>query len=143
MSIYADTIAAAKRAAAERQTAEQVEEERRKAALGSGRAIAFEFLKSVVLPELEQARADLEQEGFSADIGNGQNEHYLRYSLSVPGKRVGQSTTLLFKATACESTGRGIPILLCGPMGSDGDSIPLEKSVVVDRIRSFILHAIR
>lgn len=83
MSSYDETIAAAKlakEAAAQRAidaAARQKEAEQR----ASAEALAF--LKAVVVPEVEKARAALEAAGYPAEIGNGEGASGVRCSLHM------------------------------------------------------------
>ncbi len=136
---YAQTIIAARRAAEEKATAAAAAEQRKKEEAAHCQNRAEEFLRNVILPELEQARRDLEAEGISADVGNGQTpEQQPRHSLTVltpSGSRVLRFTAGLYwpNSDCCTAA-----IHLSSGTGTAAEHLPLSKERVVETLHAFL-----
>lgn len=134
MTTYSDTIAAAKRRNAESLAAREAEEADRLRKIDSGYARAEELLTALVLPELEQARTDLEEAGIKADVGNGKSNGHIRYSLTI--HRQGGPTSLLFNAgVQWNDDGCVEPVIECGLKPKH---IEHNKQAIEMEIRKFL-----
>lgn len=136
---YAQTIIEARRAAQETAAAAAAAEQKKKEEAARCQSRAEEFLRNVILPELEQARRDLEAEGISADVGNGHTpEQQPRHSLTVltsTGSRLLRFTAGLHWPNADCPTAA---IHLSSSSGTATGPLPLSKEKVVETLHTFL-----
>lgn len=133
MTTYSDTIAGAQRRKAEGLAAMEAEEAERLKKIAVGYAKAEEMLTSLVLPELEQARSDLEDANIKSDVGNGKSNGHIRYSLTIHGQG---GSSLLFNAGIHLTEGGLVePVIECGLKSK---RVEPTKQAIEAEIRAFL-----
>ena len=135
MSTYSDTIAAVRRAAEERLASEAAEARSKANAVQAAR----QFLETVVLSELEQARAELQDAGIQSEVTRGNDTGNPRCTLVIQYPR-GESGWLIFEAAADSLTGGAAPAVIFKKGDQyDGVEIELSRAAVMERIKAALV----